>query len=912
MSVSSRRWSTSKTKVIRLVSGIAYLIGPWMLACLFCISLGHSAESYLDPANVRYANTEVTDIPDMQRHVLPLLGRLGCNGRSCHGSFQGQGGFRLSMFGYDFATDHQALTAGDQPRVDLVRVKESLILRKPSSDDDHEGGKRFEVDDWSYRLLRRWIESGAKTADTDAKFVRLEVLPSEILFQHIGERKSLKVIGHWSDGSAEDVTPLSRFQTNDGAVTAIDSEGRVTCVGPGDTHVVAFYDAGVAPIPVLLPMSKQSGEQFPTVTTPTRIDELLTVKLRKLGILPSSICTDEEFLRRVTLDITGQLPLSDDVTNFISDKASDKRCRKIDQLLSSPAYATWWATKLCDITGNNERYLDPMLRAEASQNWYEWIRRRIEKNMPYDELVAGIVLATSRRPGQSFEDFAVEWSSYFRDEDRVDFAERDNLPYYWARAAFRTPSTKALHFSYAFLGVRLQCAECHKHPFDQWTQTDFNQFTALFDRVSAGESLDSKPARQKMRDVPGLEAMNNNMQRFNMEDSVRAGKAVPWQEVFVNSVGSNGIGDMAGKPKVQPKILGGIEVDAACPDPRVPLMEWLRSPDNPYFARAIVNRVWATYFHRGIIEPVDDQNLANPPANEALLDYLSREFIANHYDLKWLHREIVSSDAYQRSWKTNETNKLDERNFSHAVPRRLPAESLCDAISQATTSLETARVEQANPRRRAIAVQGSTAQRGVGNYALQMFGKPARIGTCDCERSNEPNLLQAIYLENDEEVIAAIERRGGWLHMTALQLGIPFRPREAYDAGMSRKIVQMAMQLPEYRVEAEKLKAEGKQAEYEAKVERIKINRGYLGMFTDQELEKFVTRENTAMKATSDPPPTVDELIREAYLRVLSRDPTDEQFAKARLYVEQSTNTVVGLRDLLWALINSYEFCVNR
>ena len=546
------------------------------------------------------------------------------------------------MFGYDFDTDREALVGGEQPRVDLKEPAESLILTKPTSDDDHGGGKRFETNDWSYRLFRRWIESGAKPAARDAKLTRLEVVPGEVIFERPGATARLTVIARWSDGTAEDVTPLSRFQSNDEGVAVIDATGLVTCVAPGDTHVVAFYDAGVAPIPVLLPIGELHGDRYPNLPAATKIDQLIGLKLRKLGIVPSGICTDEEFLRRATLDVTGQLPLPDEVKAFTADKRPDKRARKIEALLSSPAYATWWATKLCDITGNNERYLDQLFRAEASQQWYEWMRRRVETNIPYDEIVAGIVLARSRRPGQSFEEFAAEWTGYFRETDRVDFAARDDLPYYWARNQYRTPSTKALHFSYAFLGVRLQCAECHKHPFDQWSQTDFQQFTALFDRVYSGEALDSKPARAAMREQLGLEGRLTNKQSFKMEDLARAGTPIPWLEVFVTSPEDSPIGDRGGKPKFPPKILGGEAVEASVPDPRVPLMAWLRRPDNPYFARAIVNRVWASYFHRGIIDPVDDQNLANPPSNEPLMDYLAGEFIAQGYDLKWLHREITA------------------------------------------------------------------------------------------------------------------------------------------------------------------------------------------------------------------------------------------------------------------------------
>ena len=349
------------------------------------------AAKVVPPVSERFAAADASETPDFRRHVLPLLGRLGCNGRACHGSFQGQGGFRLSLFGYDFDADHKALGGGDVSRINLQQPLESLILQKPTLSVDHEGGERMQVDTWQHRLLKKWIDSGAAGLSPDsAAFARLEVRPEHVEFQKVGDTRQLAVLVHWADGSCEDVTPLCRFRSNDESIADIDATGLVTSVGPGDTHLVAFYDNGVLPVPVLLPVSEQAGERYPAVPTPTKIDELVVGKLRQLGIVPAELCTDAEFLRRASLDVTGTLPTPEEVEAFLADTASDKRTLKIEQLLTRPAHVAWWTTKLCDITGNNPQSLNeaPYNGAQASAEWYKWIYQRVEQNMPYDRIVA--------------------------------------------------------------------------------------------------------------------------------------------------------------------------------------------------------------------------------------------------------------------------------------------------------------------------------------------------------------------------------------------------------------------------------------------------------------------------------------------------------------------------------------------
>ncbi|HEX4130213.1 MAG TPA: DUF1549 domain-containing protein [Pirellulales bacterium] len=882
------------------------------------LSLPADAAEVLRPANQRFASTATAEVPDLQRHVLPLMGRLGCNGRACHGSFQGQGGFRLSLFGYDFKMDHEALTAGEHPRVDPKKPVESLILAKPTgTDDDHGGGHRLDVGSWQYRILLRWIEAGAAPVDeaTSAKFDRLEVTPREIVFAKTGEKAQLKAICHWSDGTAEDVTPLCRFQTSDEAVAKVDATGRITVVGKGDTHIVAFYDNGVVPVSVMLPVSDKNGENYPTVPTPTKVDELVVAKLRKLGVVPAEVCSDSEFLRRASLDITGTLPTAEEVETFLADKSPKKRVRKIDELLERPAYAAWWATKFCDTWGNAESQLKNIGPRDTlvPEQWYNWVERRVAENMHYDDLVEGVVLATGRSsPDQSFDEYCTEMRSYFCSKPTADYADRETMPWYWMRRNMKKSNEKALSFSYAFLGVRLQCAECHKHPFDQWSQYDFQHFTAFFDRVTTGYP---EKDREKMRAMMvSLKLDGKKIGQKAKDDILRAavdkGMNVPFDEVYIarsertreKDKSKNDKGKRVDASRViTPKVLGGDElVDASYDDPRQPLMDWLRQKDNPYFARALVNRVWAHYFNVGIVEPPDDMNLANAPSNAALLGWLADEFIAHDYDLKWLHRTITTSRTYQLSWKTNATNEFDLRNFSHAVPRRLPAEVVLDAVMTATAGADELAKRSNDPAELcAIGMSKGYTRRGAGgNYALSVFGKPKRETPCDCERSNEPSLLQTVYLRNDEEMFDLIERNDGWLkHATK---GMK-RPNDSALKARDDRIDQLASRVKQTDEKFDKNKDNRHRAKLDDERRRIK-----------SELAKLEAERKSEADAQAAATTKAADLVRQAYLRTFSRQPSEKELARADEYLAQSPDLASGLRDLLWALMNSKEFVVNH
>lgn len=883
----------------------------------------------------RWADAAKAEAPSFRRHVVPLFSRTGCSGRECHGAFSGQGGFQLSLFGYDFDKDHKEITddAEDGPRVDLKKPTDSLILTKASLDrgETHKGKKRFEKGSWEYNLVLRWIQEGAKAdvAET-GEFDWLEVTPKEIVFKKAGDATQLKIMAHWKDGTVEDVTQLTRFRTNDESVADVSATGLVTCKEKGDTHIVAFYDNGVQPIPVMLPASEFTAAKFPKVPTRTKVDELVVAKLRKAGIVPSEVCTDEEFLRRVSLDMTATLPSPDEVRAFLADKSPNKRSKKVEELLKTPGYAGWWTTLLCDFSGNNRQQLntggDLQLNDKFSRQWYDWIYKRVNENEPYDKMVAGIVLAKGRSSDeQSYEDFAKEMATYFRTDNPADFSCRADMPYFWQRTNVRKPEEKALAFAHTFLGVRIECAQCHKHPFDQWTQTDFKQFQAFFEPVSygarrvEGETMSYQTVTKDLQEKLGYDRKadkNRQEYRKKLGELLKAGEIVPWQEVYVTPAkAQRELTPQEIERKKQkdptfsgrvftPKILGGDEVMLSkFPDPRGPLMEWLRGKDNPYFARSFVNRVWAVYFGRGIVEPADDMNLANPPTNKELMDYLADGFTKSGFDMKWLHRAIVNSDTYQRSWKTTPSNKLDDKNFSHARIRRLPAEHVFDAIAQATASSMSIEKVRADLDNRAIGPNASISGKAKGGdaYTLTTFGKPARNMNCDCERTSDPTLLQTIFTRNDPALLALVDaaKGSGWIDELRRATSPDFTPERLqaelakFEAGKQRVVHQQAERAaqPELQAEKDRQKYEGQIKELDQRIERAKA-----------ELAAAQTRK----------PVDFDRAIEDAFLRTVSRPPTKDEITKAKADIAAAANPVDGVRELLWAMLNTREFMVNH
>jgi hypothetical protein len=455
--------------------------------------------------------------------------------------------------------------------------------------------------------------------------------------------------------------------------------------------------------------------------------------------------------------------------------------------------------------------------------WYMWIYKRLGNNMPYDELIERIVLAKSRRDGQSYDDYAKQMTEFYRDESAADFQQREDMPHYWTRQTLKKPEDTALAFAHSFLGIRLQCAQCHKHPFAPWTQQDFQQFAAFFTNVKFGVVPDTNERYRELAKQVGLNIRGKNGSPVRTDVLKRANfnnRVVPWRELH--------IADRANSAQLSLLRSRTVEL-AADDDPRKSIMQWMKEPDNGWFARAFVNRVWAGYFHVGIVDPPDDLNPANPPSNPELLDWLTTGFVKNQYDMKWLHRQIVSSDTYQRSWKPNETNRKDRRNFSRAIPRRLPAEVVYDGVKQAVAGSNQLDEVRTDLTRRAI---GHLSMRLAGTYAMDVFGKPDRAANCDCERVNQPTLLQSVFLQNDPLIEQRLEE-SGWLE----------------------------------------------------EVSAAELN--------DEKLDR---------KA----------LIRTAWLRTVNRPPTSGEIERALKHLARVESVTEGLRDVLWALLNTKEFILNR
>jgi len=701
----------------------------------------------------------------------------------------------------------------------------------------------------------------------------------------------------------------------------------VSCKEKGDTHIVAFYDNRVHPVPTMLPASEFTGAKFPRVPTRTKVDELVVNKLRKAGLVPSEICTDAEFLRRVSLDVAATLPTPEQVRAFLADNAPDKRARKVEELLQTPGYAAWWTTLLCDFTGNDPRRLSAPTGDENffseifSRQWFEWVYRRVERNEPYDRIAEGLILATGRtRPDQSFGDYSAEMSSYHRTANPGDFTARPNMPYFWQRNNLRKPEEKALAFAHAFLGVRIECAQCHKHPFDQWTKTDFEQFQAFFEPIrvegksTAGGEMDFQTSAKTFKSSLDPEKIGGQKYRAaEFKKQIDQGVVLPWPELHVAEKPMSEK-EIAKRKKenpnfsgrvLTPKILGGQEVMAAqYRDARLPLMEWLRDRKNPYFARALVNRAWANYFGRGIVEPADDMNLANPPVNAELLDHLADGLVAHGYDMKWLHREIVNSDTYQRSWKTTPSNRLDEKNFSHALIRRLPAEVVFDSITIATAAAGGQVRFARDLDRRAIGpnVTISAKLKGADTYALTTFGKPSRNMNCDCERVNDPTLLQTIYTRNDPAFLSLMEsdNRNGAAWIDELR------------RTTSPEHTPQRIQAEIAKLEAEKQKLTAEQMALEKQPTFVEENRWRFQAKIKELDERLACARDDLAGSPTRKALVVERAIEEVFLRTMSRPPTPAEFTQAKLDVAAARSPVDGLRDILWAMLNTREFMVNH
>jgi hypothetical protein len=724
--------------------------GPFLALCALASALPSAR------AGVTLPGGETVERVDFERHVMGVFGRMGCNSGSCHGSFQGKGGFRLSLFGYDPEMDYLALSRdAEGRRLNTADPDNSLLLLKATGRVPHEGQTRFGRDSWAYQLLRTWIVQGARWSKGSGEVRRIVITPAEFAFAKPQETGQLQVKAVFADGTAEPITSLCDFRTNDEAVVEVTPQGGLRAVRPGDTAIIVSYRGNVLPVRVLVPFEAKPGFVYPSVPEVNFIDHQVFGKLRRLNIVPSELSSDAEFLRRVSIDTIGTLPTPQQVRDFLADTRPDKRLRKIDELLAHPMHAALWATKFCDITGNNTDALEnpQQRRTRLSQMWHDWFRKRLAENVPYDEIVQGVLCATSRE-GHSPEEYVKQ----VQKAEEIDkgfnnvYAERSTLDLFWRRQQ-RVPIEQwGEKTAAAFLGVRLECAQCHKHPFDRWTQADYRAYANVFARLS----FDVSPESQKL-------FRTENQERTKRRTDNKKPPLAPLREVYLRTSGtaSTPLTDPQTKKPLAAKALGGPVLPADKEkDPRAALFEWMRTPDNSFFARSLVNRVWGHYFGTGIVHPVDDFSLANPPSNAPLLDALARDFVQGKYDLRALERKILLSRTYQLSAIPNETNRFDRTSYSHGYVRPMMAEVMVDVLNAALGAEENFGPDMPAGSR-AIEVGASRLQNNTLNYALRIFGRPPRTSVCDCERAAEPGLPQKLFLMADPTVQQKLQATQG-------------------------------------------------------------------------------------------------------------------------------------------------------
>ncbi|HET6326819.1 MAG TPA: DUF1549 and DUF1553 domain-containing protein [Planctomycetaceae bacterium] len=644
---------------------------------------------------------------NFKNQIVPIFTKLGCNSGGCHGKASGQNGFKLSLLGFYPEDDYEFLVKESRGRrLFPTSPSESLLLLKPSGRSPHGGGKRMDVGSYEYRMLSRWIEQGMPYgSETDPAVVKIECQPAGRVMER-GSKQQITVIAHYSDGTIEDVTRMALFEANETEMAEASSTGLVKTLDlAGQVAIMARYQGQVATFRSTIPLGAAVAK-LPSERN--AVDRAVFSKLKVLGIPPSPLSDDATFLRRVSIDIAGTTPTEREVTAFLADRDPAKRDKLIDRLLDSPAYADNFANKWNLILRNKKR---TPTDTEGTYEFYEWIWNSLYENKPFDHFVRDLLTAA----GDPRVSPAAIW---YREVDEINEQVEDTAQ--------------------LFLGLRMQCARCHHHPFEKWSQDDYYGFSAFFSRVARKPLMDDLSVRMRERRLYHNEGIAEVI-------NPRTGKAL------------------------RPTTLGGKPLSIpADRDPRVQLADWMSTPTNPFFARSLVNRYWKHFFSRGIVEPEDDMRETNPPSNPELLDALSANFVKSGFDLKELVRTICRSSTYQLSAVPNDFNTKDRQNFSRYYPRRLGAESLYDAFHRVTATTQPY----------AGLPAGTHAMQlpdpAVGPYFLKVFGQPQGDTACECERSQDANLAQSLHLLNSSEVQDKIASPTG----RAAQLAVDKRPIE--------------------------------------------------------------------------------------------------------------------------------------
>lgn len=658
--------------------------------------------------------------------IVPIFSKLGCNAGTCHGKASGQNGFKLSLLGFEPKADFDALTReGRGRRVAPAAPEASLLVLKPSGAVPHGGGKRLQPNSRDYQLILRWIRAGLPAGQADdPRVVGITVAPAQRSIARDSSQQ-VTVTAHYSDDSQRDVTRQAEYSSNDPTIAGVRATGLVeTRDQPGEGTIMVRYLGHVAVFRATVPQEAPL-EKYPQPAPANFIDTHVFARLKQLGIPPSDLCNDSEFLRRASLDITGTLPTATEVEKFLADTDAKKRVKLVDELLNRPTHASYFTLKWGDILRNRRKGMVGV-GGDAARTGalHAWILDSLTKNKPYDQFVREILTATGSFTGPDAQ-----------------------APVAWYNV-LQTPQALVDDMAQVFLGTRMQCAQCHHHPYEKWSQDDYWGLAAFF-------------ARTQLLNAKGMPKGKGPADRNGNR---------------VALVGSGQVTSPQGKTYTAPRPLGGAELTVpAEQDPRTRLADWLVQPDNPYFARALVNRYWAHFFSRGIVDPPDDMRVSNPPSNPALLDALAKDFIDHRMDLRHLVRTICTSTAYQLSSVPNEHNHKDRQNFARYYPKRLPAEVLLDAVDQ-VTGVPT-KYRSTPPVDRAIELPDET---GLTPF-LETFGKPERSSACECERVNAATLAQSLLMLNSPEINGKLKQPTSWANQLLNdQRPLPDRVREIF------------------------------------------------------------------------------------------------------------------------------------
>ncbi len=628
--------------------------------------------------------------------IVPILTRYGCNQGSCHGAQYGKGGYKLSLAGFDTDLDYMnTVRQMKGRRISLADPALSLLLLKPALLVPHGGGRRLERGTPDYKVMLQWLRDGTPGPNAkEPQVSNIAVFPSERILPVAGEKQRLVVRATYSDGSLRDVTDQTRLNTLNDAIASCTPEGLITSVGKGQTAIMVRY-GGQATVATMIvpftPVKAQPPISVAGLTGSARIDALVAKKQHAVGLVPSPICDDRTFIRRVSFDLTGTPPTPEHIAAFLANNSSDKREKLVDDLLTSPEYADFWTLKWGDLLRSNRQNLGD----KGMWSFTNWIHTQFVQNKPIDQFVHELILAQGST-------FTTGPSNYYR--------------------VASNPQDLAETTSQLFLGVRLQCTRCHHHPFEKWSQTDYYQFAAFFARVGLKSSTDF--------------GIFGNENVVKIQNGGEVGHPKTGATMYPTPLGVT----LAKLPD------GKMPSPDANGDRRRALADWLTAKDNRLFARNLVNRYWGYLFTRGLVNPIDDQRVTNPPTNPELLDALADELIAANFDLKHLLRLLCTTQTYQRSSEGTKQNFKDDTFFTHYLPKRLGAESMLDAMDFACGTQE--KFNQLPMGTRAIQLPDPQ----VNSDFLDTFGRPQRLIACECERTAEPNLSQTLKLMNGDKV----------------------------------------------------------------------------------------------------------------------------------------------------------------